>query len=256
MSKTIVYEQPLNERVRAFLRLERLFQQFAWHSRNGSQWNNPIAVNAIIELMAVTTRSDVKLEVHKELERQHSRLQSLAQRPQVDHQQLDTLLNNLQQRMDDIRSTSSPLGKALRDDELLNAIRQKPSLPGCICDFDLPVYKFWLTRDQKAQGQKMQQWYQAFSQLDRCVQLILDVMRHSAEPSDEIAANGFFQQSLDTSVTTQMLRIHIDRQADSYPEISAGKHRFSVRFMQNDDPSQRPVQCQQDIRFALQMCQL
>ena len=254
MSRTIVYEQPLNERIRAFLRLEKLFSQFAWHSKHGSEWNNPIAIDAIIELMAITTRSDVKLEVHKELERQHSRLESLARRPQVDHSQLDSILTNLKQRIAEIQQTGGQMGKELQSVELLNAVRQKNSLPGCICDFDLPAFKFWLTRDPQTQRKHMEQWYASFSQLDRAVQLILDVIRHSVEATHETAVNGFYQQSLDTNITVQLLRIQLEKHADCYPEISAGKHRFSVRFMQNDDPARRPEQCKGDVSFELQMC--
>jgi len=251
---TIVYEQPLNERIRAFLRLEKLFRQFSWHCKHGSEWNNPIAIDALIELMAITTRSDVKLEVHKELERQHSRLQSLAQRPQIDQKQLDSILSNLKQRITEMQQSAGQMGKELQSVELLNAVRQKNSLPGCICDFDLPALRFWLTREAALQQKHLEKWYAAFSHLDRAVQLILDVIRHSVEATDETAGNGFYQQSLDTSASMQLLRIRLDRQLACYPEISAGKHRFSVRFMANSNPDQRAEQCKQDVPFQLQIC--
>jgi cell division protein ZapD len=39
-----------------------------------------------------------------------------------------------------------------------------------------------------------------------------------------------------------------------YPEISAGKHRFSIRFMVNEDPSKRAEQYKEDVSFKLRMC--
>ena len=71
MTESHIYEQPTNERIRAFLRLEKLFEQYGYHLKHGSAWNNQIAIDAINELLAFTTRSDIKLEALKELERQH-----------------------------------------------------------------------------------------------------------------------------------------------------------------------------------------
>ena len=254
MSESIVYEQPLNERIRVFLRLEKLFQQYAWHAKYGTQWNNPVAIDAITEIVALTTRSDVKLEVHKELQRQHSKLDSLAKRPQIDHDQLDSILSNLNARVTELQEIGGQIGKELQSIELLNSIKQKNSLHGFICGFDLPAFKHWLNRDPTLQQQHLEQWFEPFKCLDRAVQLVLDVIRQSVEQIDETATNGFYQRSLDTHATIQLLRITLTNNIDCYPEISAGKHRISVRFMTNDDPAMRPEQCKKDVAFKLQMC--
>ena len=62
------FEQPTNERIRAFLRLEKLFKQYDFHLKHGAPWNNQIAIDSINEVLAFTTRSDIKLEALKELE--------------------------------------------------------------------------------------------------------------------------------------------------------------------------------------------
>jgi len=249
-----VYEQPLNEKVRAFLRLEKLFQQYAFHLKHGSDWNNRIAVDSILELLVFTTRSDIKLEVLKELERQHTRLERLSKRPQIDQSQLSSVLKNIQKRIGELQAISGQVGQDTKNVELLTAIAQKNSVPGSICDFDLPALKHWLTLDKDKRQKHIEKWFQPFGPLDRAVQLILDVLRHSTEDTEEIAQNGFFQKSLDTNQAVQLLRISIPGDGICYPEISAGKHRFSVRFMKNDDPAMRPEQCQEDVSFKLKMC--
>ncbi len=249
-----IYEQPLNEKVRAFLRLEKLFQQYAFHLKHGSDWNNRVAIDSILEILTYTTRSDIKLEVLKELERQHTRLERLSKRPQIDQSQLASVLKNIQERIGELQAISGQLGQQTKNAELLSTIAQKSSVPGSICDFDLPAFKHWLTLPKDKRQEHIEKWYQPFSHLDRAVQLILDVLRHSTEDSDETAQNGFFQKSLDTNQAVQLLRISIPSGAVCYPEISAGKHRFSVRFMKNEDPAQRPEQCQEDVGFKLRMC--
>jgi len=249
-----VYEQPLNEKVRSFLRLEKLFQQYSFNLKNGSDWNNRVAIDSILEILAYTTRSDIKLEVLKELERQHTRLERLSKRPQIDQSQLTAILKNINKRMSDLQAISGQLGQDTKNCELLTAIAQKNSVPGSICDFDLPALKHWLIQPKATRQQHIEKWFQPFVHLDRSVQLILDVLRHSAENTDEAAQNGFFQQSLDTNQAIQLLRISVPKDSACYPEISAGKHRFSVRFMKNDDPALRPEQCKEDVNFKLMMC--
>lgn len=254
MSDYYVYEQPLNEKVRAFLRLEKLFQQYHFHLKHGSDWNNRAAIDAILEVLAYTTRSDIKLEILKELERQHTRLERLSKRPQIDQSQLASVLKNIQKRIGELQSISGQVGQETKNIELLSAIAQKNSVPGSICDFDMPSLKHWLTKTKEKRTAHIEKWFQPFGHLDRAVQLILDVLRHSTEDTDETAVSGFFQQSLDTNQAIQLLRISIPQDSLCYPEISAGKHRFSVRFMKNDDPALRPEQCKEDVTFKLKMC--
>lgn len=254
MQDFLVYEQPLNEKVRAFLRLEKLFYRYAFHLKHGSEWNNMIAIDSIIEILAFTSRSDVKLEALKELERQHARLERLSKRPDIDHKQLASILKNISRRIGELQAITGHIGQETKQVELLNAISQKSSVPGGISDFDLPALKNWLNKPKDVRQKHLEKWFRPFGHLDRAVQLILDVIRHSAEETHEMAEGGFFQKSLDINQSIQLLRISIPAESVCYPETSAGKHRFSIRFMQNDDPSVRPEQCKQDVAFRLQMC--
>ena len=256
MTDYYVYEQPLNEKIRSFLRLEKLFQEYSFHLTHGSDWNNRIAINSILEILSYTTRSDIKLEALKELERQHSRLERLSKRPQIDQAQLASILKNIQKRIGELQAINGQIGQETKNVELLAAIAQKSSVPGSICDFDLPALKHWLTMEKEQRQNHIEKWFQPFTHLDRSIQLILDVLRHSAEDTDEIAQSGFFQKPLDTNQAIQLLRITIPKDSICYPEISAGKHRFSVRFMKNENPALRPEQCKDDIHFKLSMCSI
>ena len=254
MTKLYTYEQPTNERIRAFLRLEKLFKQYDFHLRQGSVWSNTIAIDSINELLAFTSRTDIKLEVLKELERQHARLQRLSRRSQIDQNQLESLLNKQKKLITELQSIQGQLGQNTQTVELLAAIRQKSSIPGCVCDFDLPAYQYWQSMPEQNRKANIQKWFEPFSILDQSIHLILDILRHSVEDNDEVAISGFFQKSIDTNQAIQLLRISIAPDSNYYPEISAGKHRFSIRFMSNKDPSKRPLQCNEDINFKLNLC--
>lgn len=254
MTDYLTYEQPLNERIRTFLRLENLFKQFAFHVQQGSEWDNPIAIDAITGILSFTTRSDIKLEVLKELERQHSRLERLSKRPQIDQGQLTSLLDKQTALIGRLQSNAGQLGQGTQNAELLNAVRQKNSVPGPICDFDLPAFHYWLTRPESTRREQLQQWFSPFKVLEEAITMILDVLRNSVDDTDETAAKGFFQKVIDTNQAVQLLHISVPATDDCYPEISAGKHRFSVRFMINPNPFTRPEQFTEDVAFRLRIC--
>lgn len=248
------YEQPLNERIRTFLRLENLFNQFSFHVQQGSAWDNPIAIDAITDILSFTTRSDIKLEVLKELERQHSRLERLTKRPQIDQGQLTSLLDKQTVLIGRLQSNTGQLGQVTQSAELLNAVRQKNSVPGPICDFDLPAFRYWLTRPESTRREQLQQWFSPFEVLEEAITMILSVLRNSTDDSDETASKGFFQKVIDTNLAVQLLHISVPTTHNCYPEISAGKHRFSVRFMINPNPVTRPEQFTEDVTFRLRIC--
>ena len=66
----LVFEQPLNERMRTFLRLDFLYNQALYHNEMASQWGSRAAMASLIDILAITTRGDVRSDVLKELERQ------------------------------------------------------------------------------------------------------------------------------------------------------------------------------------------
>ena len=74
-------EQPLNERMRNFLRLDFLYQQAVHHHTNADPWSTDAAVAALLEILTITQRGDVRGEILKELERQMAQLAAFNSRP-------------------------------------------------------------------------------------------------------------------------------------------------------------------------------
>src|ERR1700756_3305114 len=67
---TLIFEQPLNERMRTFLRLDFLYSQALYHNEMASQWGSRAAMSSLIDILAISGRGDIRSEVLKELERQ------------------------------------------------------------------------------------------------------------------------------------------------------------------------------------------
>src|SRR4249920_1297975 len=94
-SQFVVYEQPLNERMRTFLRLDFLYQQALYHEEREDAWSTRAAVSSLLEILAITARGDVRSEVLKDLERQMSVMHDYQTRPGVDSGRLRAVLSNL-----------------------------------------------------------------------------------------------------------------------------------------------------------------
>ena len=250
----IYYEQPLNERIRAFLRLEHLFERAAQQLERRDIFGSRGTLDAIIDVMAVVSRADLKKELIKEIERHAGTLEGLERDPRVDHGRLESVLVEVRTLLTTLKSSENALGHELRNHELLNSVRQRSSIPAGTCDFDLPAYHFWLERPVERREQDLRSWLDAFGLLKDSVALCLRLLRESTVATNEVAPAGFFQRSLETQTPCQMIRVALPADSDWYPEISAGRHRFTVRFMEHPDPSNRPAQTNEDVGFELLIC--
>src|SRR4030088_3488243 len=80
----LVFEQPLNERMRTFLRLDFLYGQALYHNEIATQWGSRAAMSSLIDILAITTRGDTRSDVLKELERHVTSLGEFQSKPGVD----------------------------------------------------------------------------------------------------------------------------------------------------------------------------
>lgn len=254
MSDYIIYEQPLNERIRTFLRLEFLFSRVDIALTQTHDLANRDAIDGLLNILSVFERSDLKSEIIKELERLVSTLSALENTPGVDNQALDAVLSELDVLLDALHVSKSSIGQSLKDNDFLYVIRQRSSIAGGTCDFDLPAYHYWLEHtDSEERINQIKSWLDKFASARSAIDMSLKLVRSSTRFGEQHASAGFYQQSLDSSHPNQLIRVKVDKNSAYYPEISGGKHRFTVRFMKFDI-NQRAQQTTDDVSFSLSCC--
>ncbi|MFQ3188100.1 MAG: cell division protein ZapD [Gammaproteobacteria bacterium] len=254
--KHIIFEQPLNERIRMCLRIETLMKRFHYFTSLKGDWSGYTALLGIIEITSLLERIDLKQELMKELERQHSALKSLSAHKGVDKSKLILILSQQKDALERLHQLNGKLGEHLKRNDFLLAIKQRTSIPGGSCDFDLPALRFWLNQDHTKRVVDLEQWAGPYLELESVIELVLSVIRDSAMPEKVVAENGFFHQSLDSQQLNQLLRISIPVSEEIYPEVSAGKHRYSVRFLSPLPIDDLPSQVKEDVTFWLTRCSL
>ncbi len=242
--------------MRTFLRFEHLMKRFRHGAAGAARWDSHCALTALLETADLAARVDLKSELMKELKRQIANLDALSENPDVDQPQLQRVVNGHRELIARLHGQAGQLSGVLKHNEFLNSVKQRAVIPGGTCDFDLPGYHFWLGRPAGERQQDLETWARPFQQLHEAVKVVLTLLRQSGRPERMVASGGFFQRNLDPNAPVQLVRIGIHAVSPCYPEISAGKHRFSVRFLEPRNLELRPKQTQADVEFELSVCAL
>lgn len=246
----IIFEQPLNEKCRTMLRLEHLFEQYDFHVPHDNPWHARAALRSLLDIAVILARADIKSELLKEMDRYHLSLSRMANVPDVDHHRLQHILQNLRQAQQALQGVHGQLGIALRNSDFLNAVLQRSAIPGGGFDFDLPQLHYWLTQPHTERALQFDDWRNEVAPVHEAIELLLGLIRNSTTFTPHQANAGFYQQSLPPGAAVQMIQVRLPRDSRLYAEISGGKHRFSIRFMENDD-LEHPVQTERNLAFDL-----
>ncbi len=249
----ITFEQPMNEHVRLCLRLEHLFKQLDDNLPIETEWGTRVALSAILEILNVVDRPDLKTKLTKALSQQAAKLAQLEKSPQVDKEKLHEILKEIERLNETLFTLNGKIGAVLRENEFLNTIRQYAYNPGGACNFCLPAYQLWLRQPTAHRTQTLHSWIKHFVILRETVFLLLNLIRNGAFSSSQIAREGFYQQALDPNNPSELVRVSVPENIGIFPEISVGRHRMSVRFLL-ENLHDRPKQLQNEIAFDLCIC--
>jgi cell division protein ZapD len=252
--RTLLFEQPLNERMRTFLRLDFLYNQALYHNETGSAWGSRAAIGSLIDILAVVSRSDLRSDALKEIERQLQLLGEFQARPGVDVQRLKTFIANLVQLRTNLMNAGVACQQPLRDSEFLNAVKHRSAIPGGTCEFDLPDYLYWLSQPGETRKQTFNQWLGLLRPVCDAVAELLWLTRQFGRSRQECARGGTFTLTFERDNPLQMLRIALPASSGLYPEVSGSHHRCNVRFLTWKGLAEHAQQTTEDVSFLLTTC--
>ena len=199
------FEQPLNERIRTFLRLEHLLARLRYHEADESVWGRRAAMGALLDILNVMSRHDIRTEVSKELGQRYAGLERLAERDDVDEEALRHVLDELDTLGRELQRVPPQFASyLLRDNELLNSLNNRLPIPGGSCGFDLPAYQHWLAQDAAGIRADIERWCERILPFENAVRTLLRLLRDSARPRPVTAENGVFVHNTETG--TQLIR--------------------------------------------------
>lgn len=245
------FEFPLNEKVRNYLRVEHMFAAMSEPSVCCQKNTELSFLRNLFQLLDLIERVDLKTEIIRDLKIYHEHLEHWSTLPNLDKTKLQSTLAEVSKIQHDLNHTGR-IGCSLKKDRFLAAIRQRFSIPGATCSFDLPKLHFWLNQSEANKVAQMQAWLAPLAILNDAIQLALKFIRQRQPLTEVTANNGFYQGVADAKV--ELIRIVYDNNIDYYPTLSGNKYRYAVRFMRFNDDNSPENDNNKAIHFKLASC--
>ena len=250
----IAFEQPLTERMRTFLRVEFLYEQTLFHVDEPTEFSSRAAVSALLEILTILGRGDVRSDVNKELERHATLLARYRSQPGVDPTRLMGLIETIDGLRQQLAEAGPQVINPLKECDFLTVIRHRSAIPGGTCMFDLPDYGYWLHLPAAERRRQLDDWTSRIQPICEAVAEVLWLTREATEAAPQVAPAGMFHHIFDRAEQASLVRVLLPAGGGFFPEVSAGQHRFTIRFVRWRGVDSRPAQVTQDVRFQLAIC--
>jgi cell division protein ZapD len=251
----ILYEHPLNERIRTLMRLEDLYGRALFFTGETTPADHHAALTALFEVVDVAARADLKTDILQELERQRQLLAPLRHNPAIEANVLDALLSEIDDAAGKLLAQTGKVGQHIRDNEWLMAIKQRTGIPGGACEFDLPAYHHWLNLEPGLRQQDLRSWLAPLLPIHSGLSIILKLLRDNGKTGRHTAFHGVFQLMLTTAKVAQLLRLSLAKDLPCVPEVSANKYALNIRFVAIAGMG-RGAAYEGDVEFDLMFCNL
>ncbi len=251
---TVCYEHPLSERMRTCLRVEALYRELRFHIERESQWASRRAVANLLDIGAILGRGDMRSDMLKEVERQSTVFNRYQDTPGIDEKRVAGILKNLRTLHRSLIGIGPQYLNDLRESEFLNTIKHRSAIPGGTCEFDLPEFSHWLRQPYQRRQTDLCNWAKKLLPLCDSVSELLWLHRNSGQTQQHVAVNGTFHYTLERDAMSGLVRIALPDGTNCFPEISGGRHRFSIRFKNWPDSATQSRQMVEDVVFDLTIC--
>ncbi|MBU2894825.1 cell division protein ZapD [Colwellia sp. D2M02] len=224
---TVLYEHPLNERIRNYLKLEQLFAQANRCIEGDLQINNQVFFNSLFAIIDTLERCDIRGDLIKDMEKLEQNLVIWSKSPDIDTSALEDNLSETVKLISRLRS-NKPTWYQLKDNKFLAGLKQRFAIQGGSSSFDLPQLTFWLNQPHHIIQQEVVSWITLLNDVNQALKLVLRFIRQRAEFETINTDSGFYQ---DNGEGLLLLRIKLAQNLQYYPTVSGNKFRYSIRFM-------------------------
>ena len=246
-----VFEFPLKEKVRNYLRVEQLLGQLKITAKSEHTHLQLVFFEQLFELLDLIERLDLRSDLTKDLDAHEKNLVYWSKHPKIDSTALEQALKTvltLRQKL----KTDRRFGSILKDDKLLSAIRQRFAIPGGACSFDLPNLHFWLQQPLEQRQTEIAQWLDTLGLLDDAIAVSLSFIRERGQFVSAVADNGFYQGAAEDK--NELIRVKCSVDEGYYPTLSGNKYRYALRFMLFSPQEGQTGAVENSIQFRLAAC--
>lgn len=246
-----LFEFPLNEKVRTYLRLEQLFKQLEQGKAAGEDWQYINFLDCLFTLLDLSERIDLRNDVLKDIEFHEKNLVIWSQHPNIDSEALDFALQKILRLRESLKGTKK-IGAELKEDRFLSSIRQRFSIPGGTCGFDLPHLHYWLQQAGERKQHDLCSWLQELTPIQQAMEITLSFLRERGRFSEVVAEKGFYQGIAEDK--NELIRVLSSTEDGYYPMLSGNKYRYAIRFTLFTPTMQGSSAVDATVKFKLACC--
>ena len=222
----IKYEFPLNERIRKFMRVEEIFIKIDLLTTSKKNYTEFSLFERLFELMLTASRSDLKVDLIQEIERQKVKLKSKSK-----NQANNNLMVRLAKIKNALEKAKVQPGFYFGNDKFLQEIKSRRDSPYGITSVDFPEFDYWLQNESPLMRKEyFKQKIGPFNPIKDAIFVILAILRSNAKEELVVASEGSFQKKLDPTLKNDLITVTMNLRSNYYPIVSSNKYAASIRF--------------------------
>ena len=253
MNNFIIYEQPVTENVRNFLKCEYLCEKFNCSLKQDDIWSIKSSINTLIEMSDFIFRINIKMELLKELERNIVYLNYLKDNRGIDLNKYDEFFSQIHNHMEVLNNSDSNPSKSISDNDFLMQIKSKCHIPAGNNFFDMPAYLNFLSSNKSLIIKNINNWYSPFNIIFLTSNLILDIKRTISKFENISVADSYFEMKLDKSIKIDLIRIKLENNINIYPDISVSAQNINILFKTSYGKNRLSKVIDESLDFGLSM---
>ena len=220
-SKKIIYNYPLNNRIRYFLKVYALMSKVNKLLKKPS----PDALDVENALMVIGQlhqpflNHDIKFEILQEVN-------SL----QMSGQKLPKKLIELKEI---ISQNTERYNQTISKFLIFHTIGPRINVPGGLCSFDVPMYTYWLESQSPSMCmQSIQNYFKSILPILECLDILFNIFRSNGRGESCKATDGLFHHKIPFGTKYRFFSVLVDDALPCYPEITAGYQLINIRFVE------------------------
>jgi cell division protein ZapD len=222
----IRYELPLNEKTRKFLRLEEIFIKADLQLASRMKSSGYDLFETLFNLMASASKSDLKVELIQELERQRVKTYKLAKTKKNIHQ-----LVGIKKLKGILEKSSIQPGFYFGGDKFLQEIKARSDSPFGILSTDFPEMQLWLqTQTPESRRLFFRNKFSTFIPIKNTIIFLNDILRKNVKMEINVVNNDRYEVKLDSSQKNDLVMIELPMTTELLPALSSNKYAININF--------------------------
>ena len=253
MNNFVVYEQPVAENIRSFLKCEYLHEKINSSLSLESIWSIKSSISALLEMSDFSQRINLKVELLKELEKISFTLQKLNKDNEIELSKFDAYKTEVDRCLANLNDINDNPSKTILDNDFLMLVKSKLHIPAGDNFFDMPSYLNFLSSNKTFILENINNWYSPFKPIFISSILLLDFKRTISKFEYFSSNDSYFEMKLDKSDKTDLVRIKLEKNINIYPDISVNPQNINIMFKTSYGANRQSKPIEEKLDFGISL---